>query len=197
MKTRTKRITALTMLCVLLLSCTVAYAASRDKAADKSKDKATQDNADVNTSKNQYDSGSLSSSGSTSTTGATNTSVRGKNANNSNAGFTSSDGDANNALVYRMGLARLTNEEVIYSNDIESKALAVQQCGAKYYVATQGASYVYGYGASLATNDYRGNACIAAPAGSLSEQVLQGIFNNTPVTGVLGQRADGSLFIFI
>ena len=178
----------------MLISSIVVYSAERTSPADDSKTKNGNEFADLNEIIN---SPSIPASTSTSTSGATNTSVRGKNANNSNAGFTASDGDANNALVYRMGLARLTNEEVVYTNDIESKALAVQQYGSKYYVATQGASYVYGYGATLATSDYRGNSCIPAPPGSLSEQVLQGIFNNTPVTGVLGQRADGSLFIFI
>ncbi len=191
-----KKIIAIGLSCIFVLACITAYALGQEPAWEESKKQAEQENEEMNNDITFLEeTDSLPADASTSTAGANDTSVRGKNKSNSKAGFTAADSDGSNALVFRMGLAQLTNEDVVYANDIDSKALAVQQYGAKYYVATQGASFVYGHGTSLATEDYRGHACVTAPAGSTAEKVLQCIYTNTPDGVNVAARDDGSLYI--
>ena len=65
----------------------------------------------------------------------------------SSSGFRSDSQGRN--LFYRIGLAKLDNEEFPAYTDPDDMAAAIQEYGKKYYVTTQGAAYYYSGNSTL------------------------------------------------
>lgn len=119
----------------------------------------------------------------------------------SSSGFRSDSQGRN--LFYRIGLAKLDNEEFPAYTDPDDMADAIQEYGKKYYVTTRGASYYYSGNSTLeefgVTTDAIGRRTYTANASNAPyiATILNAIYtgNWRMASDFVGQREDESLYI--
>lgn len=113
------------------------------------------------------------------------------------------DSTNGNCVFYRIGLAKLDNEEFQPYTNPDDLADAIQEYGKKYYVTTQGASYYYStvrtldsYGITkdaLGRTTYTANASNAPYIATILQAVYTG--NWQAASDFVGHRDDDSLYI--
>lgn len=113
------------------------------------------------------------------------------------------DSTNGNCVFYRIGLAKLDNEEFQPYTNPDDLADAIQEYGKKYYVTTQGASYYYStvrtldsYGITkdaLGRTTYTANASNAPYIATILQAVYTG--NWQAASDFVGHRDDESLYI--
>lgn len=119
----------------------------------------------------------------------------------SSSGFRSDSQGRN--LFYRIGLAKLDNEEFPAYTDPDDMADAIQEYGKKYYVTTQGAAYYYSGNSTLdefgVTTDAIGRRTYTANTSNAPyiATILNAIYtgNWQLASNFVGQREDESLYI--
>ena len=111
---------------------------------------------------------------------------------NAVAGFIGGTSE-NKATAFRISLAKLDNETFAATGDFDAYANAIQDYGSRYYVACEGGAYYYPSNKGCALTN-RGKPAVSVPSGSISQSILNCLFNDT--TGeYVSARTSGSKFI--
>ena len=99
----------------------------------------------------------------------------------------------NNAVAYRMSLAKLDNAGFAIYGNAEALEGAVQEYCSKHYVACEEGAYYYpGNKGTTTTN--RGKTATPAPSGSIAAKLMKELYTGQSAT-MTGLRDSGSMYI--
>ena len=99
------------------------------------------------------------------------------------------------AIALRISLAKLDNQGFAIYGNKEALDAAIQDYGRKYYVACEEGAYYYSPGGWACSTTNRGKTMKKAPEGSITHDILYGLFHGEP-NAYVGTRSSGEDVIY-